>query len=197
MFNSKGLRTINQSHIPDFTRPLELLAHCHERIEGHLRGLERAAEMIEGRDAASLPLVFAVADAALSHFATPGVKHTEDEELSLFPRLRERGGAGGAEVLVAVREMESQHREAELIHAEFDALVRLMAHDGSAEVGHVERFKELVVALTALYRPHIAVENEVVFPVAARVLPAAEILALGAEMRARRQFLFQNQTTLR
>ena len=84
-----------------------------------------------------------------------------------------------------------------LIGLELDALVRLMAHDGSAEGGHVGRFKELVAAMTALYRPHIAVENEVVFPVAARVLPAAELQALGAEMRARRQFLFQNQTTLR
>ena len=191
MFNSKGLLTINQPHIPDFTRPLELLAHCHERIEGHLRALERAAEMIERRDVRSLPLVFAATDAAVAHFATPGIKHTEDEELSLFPRLREKGGAGGAEVLAAVREMEVQHREAELIHAEFDALVRLMAHDGSAEGVHVERFKELVEAMTALYRPHIAVENEVVFPGAARVRPAAEILARGAEMRARRRFLFQ------
>jgi hypothetical protein len=45
MFSSTGLLTINRPHIPDFTKPLGLLAHCHERIEGHLRALERAAEM--------------------------------------------------------------------------------------------------------------------------------------------------------
>jgi hemerythrin-like domain-containing protein len=193
MFSSKGLLTINQPHIPDFTKPLGLLAHCHERIEGHLRALERAAEILVGGDVPSLPLAFGAADAAVAHFATPGVKHTEDEEVSLFPRLRARGGAGGEEVLAAVREMEAQHRTAEGIHAEFESLIAVMARDGSAEAGHLCRFQELVVALTALYRPHIRVENEVVFPVAARVLPAAEIKALGAEMRARRQFLFRNQ----
>lgn len=190
---SKSLLTINQPHIPDFTRPLELLVHCHERIEGHLRALERAAEIIEGRDAPSLPLAFAATDAAIAHFATPGVKHTEDEEVSLFPRLLAMGGAGGAEVLAAVGELETQHRAAERVHADFEALVKQLARDGSAEAGHIRRFQELVNALTSLYRPHIRIENELVFPVAARVLPAGEIQALGAEMRARRQFLFQTR----
>jgi hemerythrin-like domain-containing protein len=193
MFSSRGLLTINHPHIPDFTKPLGLLAHCHERVEDQLRALERAAEILERGDVPSLPYAFAAADAAVAHFATPGVKHTEDEELSLFPRLREFGGAGGEDVLAAVRELEEQHRSAEHIHAEFDALVRLMARDGSAEADHLRRFTVLVNALTALYRPHIRVENEVVFTVAARVLPAAEIQTLGEEMRARRQFLFQSR----
>jgi hemerythrin-like domain-containing protein len=196
MFSSRGLLTINQPHIPDFTKPLGLLVHCHERIEGHLRALERAAELLERGDVPSLPYAFAAADAAVAHFATPGVKHTEDEELSLFPRLREFGGAGGEEVLAAVREMEAQHRRAEVIHAEFESLLASMPREGSDGAGHLQRFRELVVALTALYRPHIRVENEVVFPVAARVLPAAEIQALGEEMRARRQFLFQNKSSM-
>jgi hemerythrin-like domain-containing protein len=151
---------------------------------------------LERGDVPSLPYAFAAADAAVAHFATPGVKHTEDEELSLFPRLREFGGAGGEEVLAAVREMEAQHRRAEVIHAEFESLVASMPREGSDGAGHLQRFRELVVALTALYRPHIRVENEVVFPVAARVLPAAEIQALGEEMRARRQFLFQNKSSM-
>jgi hemerythrin-like domain-containing protein len=191
--SSKDLLTINQPHIPDFARPLALLAHCHERIEGQLRALERAAEILDKGDVPMLALAFAAADAAVAHFATPGVKHTEDEEISLFPRLRERGGAGGAEVLAAVREMEAQHRTAERVHADFESLVARMARDGSAEAVHVGLFQELVVATAALYRPHIRAENELVFPVAARVLPAVELQALGAEMRARRRFLLQSK----
>jgi hypothetical protein len=49
----------------------------------------------------------------------------------------------------------------------------------------------LVAQLTALYRPHIRLENELVFPVAARILPASEIQALGEEMRARRRLILQ------
>ena len=137
----------------------------------------------------SLPQTFAAVELACAHFATPGVKHTEDEEVSLFPRLRERGGLAGQEALAAMQELEAQHRRAEEIHAEFDGLVAGFPRDGSAEAKDLDRFGELVAQLTSLYRPHIRIENELVFPVAAKVLSSEEIQALGQEMRARRQHL--------
>ena len=183
--------TINQPHTPDFTNPLGLLVHCHERIEGHLRALERSAEILRAGDRRSLPSAFAAVEMACAHFATPGVKHTEDEEVSLFPRLREQGGAAGQEALAAMAELEAQHRTAEQTHAEFDELVARCPRDGSADAKESDRFGELVAQLTALYRPHIRLENELVFPVAARILPASEIQALGEEMRARRRLILQ------
>ena len=128
---------------------------------------------------------------ACAHFATPGVKHTEDEDVSLFPRLRERGGTAGQDALAAMAELESQHRTAEQLHAEFDELVGCLPRDGSADAKELDRFNELVTELTTLYRPHILLENNFVFPVAARVLPASEIQALGEEMRARRKDILQ------
>jgi pyridoxamine 5'-phosphate oxidase len=183
--------TINQPHIPDFTNPLGLLVHCHERIEAQLSALERAAEILRSGDTRSLPRVFAAIDAACAHFAIPGVKHTEDEEISLFPRLRERGGTAGQDALAAMAELESQHRTAEQFHAEFDELVESLPRDGSADGKDLECFSEVVTELTTLYRPHILLENNFVFPVAARVLPASEIQALGEEMRARRKDILQ------
>lgn len=185
--------TINQTHIPDFTNPLGLLVHCHERIEGHLRALERSAEILRQGDRRSLPPAFAAVELACAHFATPGVKHTEDEEVSLFPRLRERGGAAGQEALAAMAELEAQHRTAEQTHTEFDELVARFPRDGSADAKDLDRFTELVASLTTLYRPHMRLENELVFPVAASVLPASEIQALGEEMRARRRLILQNR----
>jgi pyridoxamine 5'-phosphate oxidase len=179
--------TINQPHIPDFTNPLQLLVHCHERIEAQLNALERAGDLLLAQNTQSLPSVFAAIDMACGHFAMAGVKHTEDEDVSLFPRLREYGGNAGQEALAEITELESQHRTAEKSHAELDQIVARLPRDGSAEQKMVERFGAVVSELTALYRPHILLENNFIFPVAARVLPADQIQALGQEMRERRK----------
>lgn len=182
---------INQPHIPDFTNPLGLLVHCHERIEGQLEILERAAEVLRSGDNRSLPRLFSAIDAACKHFAVAGVKHTEDEDLSLFPRLRENGGNAGEEALAAVAELESQHRTAEELHKQFDNFVLTLPRDGSADTRELDCFSEMVAELVAFYRPHIFMENNLVFPIAGRVLPASEIHALGEEMRERRKDILQ------
>jgi hemerythrin-like domain-containing protein len=191
MATVSNVLTINQPHIPDFTKPLSLLVHCHERIEAQLNSLERAVEILRTGERQSLPGVFAAIDAACAHFAIAGVKHTEDEDVSLFPRLRERGGSAGEDALAAVTELESQHRRAEKLHAEIDKMIASVPRDGSAEAKILDQFSELVTELVMLYRPHIQLENNFVFPVAARVLPASEIQALGQEMRARRRDILQ------
>lgn len=191
MVATGGRLTINQPHIPDFTNPLGLLVHCHERIEVQLGSLERAAEILRAGDSQSLPEAFLAVDVACTHFAIAGVKHTEDEEVSLFPRLREQGGSAGQEALAAMSELESQHRSAERLHAQFDALVGKLRRDGSAEEKELDRFGDMVAELTTLYRPHIMLENNFVFPVAARVLPVSAIQALGEEMRNRRRDMLQ------
>jgi hemerythrin-like domain-containing protein len=187
MVTTSSLFAINQPHIPDFNDPLRLLVHCHERIEAQLGALERAAEVLRAGDRQSLPRVFGAIDAACAHFAIPGSKHTEDEEVSLFPRLREHGGAGGEEALAAMAELESQHRVAEKLRTEFDEFVSTLPRDGSTDARELDCFSSLVAELTMLYRPHILLENNVVFPIAGRVLPASEIQELGDEMRARRK----------
>ena len=191
MVTISSMLTINQPHIPDFTNPLGLLVHCHERIEAQLSVLERAGDVLGVGDTRSLSRVFASIDGACAHFTIAGVKHTEDEEVSLFPRLRERGGTAGQDALAAMAELESQHRRAEKLHSEFDRLVGSLPRDGSADAKELDRFNELVAELTTLYRPHILLENNFVFPVAAEVLPASEIQALGEEMRARRKDILQ------
>lgn len=191
MVTTGSILTLNQPHIPDFKDPLGLLVHCHERIEAQLRSLERAAEILSAGDKQSLPQIFLAVDVACAHFAIAGVKHTEDEEVSLFPRLREQGGSAGQDALAAMSELESQHRSAESLHAQFDELVGNLRRDGSAEEKELDRFGDMVAELTALYRPHILLENNMVFPVAARVLPVSAIQALGEEMRNRRRDVLQ------
>ena len=75
-------------YVPDFSEPLGLLVHCHVKIERQLESLERAVRLLETDDAAAVPSIMEAIVAAQRHFAGPGVKHTADEEESLFPRLR-------------------------------------------------------------------------------------------------------------
>lgn len=182
---------INQPYVPDFTNPLGLLVHCHSRIEGHLETLERSAQALRSGDSRSLSQIFGAIDAACKHFATAGAKHTEDEEVSLFPRLRETGDAAGADAVAAMAELETQHRTAEQMHSQFDAFVTTLPRDGSADGRELDCFSDLVAELTTFYRPHIQLENNLVFPLAAQILPASEIQALGEEMRARRKDFLQ------
>jgi hypothetical protein len=49
---------------------------------------------------------------------------------------------------------------------------------------------EHLAALDGLYRAHIRVEDDEVFPAAGRALPSAELAAVGREMAARRHVPF-------
>ena len=191
MAPASNLLSINQPHIPDFTDPLRLMVHCHERIEAQLGSLQRAGELIRGADTGTLATAFAAVDVACNHFAIAGVRHTLDEEISLFPRLRDHGGAAGREALAAMSDLEFQHRTAELLHSEFDDLVKYFPRDGSADTREIDYFNQIVAELAVLYRPHIALENNLVFPIAAKVLPDSEIQQIGKEMRARREDILQ------
>ncbi|HEY8368007.1 MAG TPA: hemerythrin domain-containing protein [Thermodesulfobacteriota bacterium] len=172
---------------PDFSDPIGLLIHCHARIESRLDALERAGELLPRAPRAVLASLFGEVDAAVQHFAVAGVLHTQDEEVSLFPRLRRRDQAAGDDALAAVAGLEAEHRTAETVHRDLDALVGRIPRDGSAGADEIERFRELTGRLRSLYAPHIRLENTVVFPIAARVLGPEDLGAIGAEMRERRR----------
>jgi pyridoxamine 5'-phosphate oxidase len=182
---------LQRQHTPDFTNPLALLVHCHKKIENQLCTLEQVAEkVIDGTLDDRLSAFFAI-DMARAHFAGPLVKHTEDEEVSLFPRLRARGGRAVGEVLAALDELETEHRMLEQLHREFEALAADIHRDCSCQTRKIEQLDALVAALCELYRPHMQIENELVFPAAARLLLPSDIHAIGEEMRARRRLTLQ------
>lgn len=166
--------------------PLALLVECHRKIERHLESLARAGEVLRaGSDAERLSAFFAI-DMARAHFAGPLVKHTEDEERSLFPRLRRSENEAAREALAALAELEAQHREADRLHAEFERLAGSMTRAGGPDAAEVARLNETIGALREHYLRHVRVENEVVFPAAARALTAEDLRQLAEEMRARR-----------
>jgi hemerythrin-like domain-containing protein len=173
--------------VPDFDDPLGLLVRCHERIQSRLASLARAVDSMRSEGTHDVAEALDAVAAARAFFAGPGVIHTADEEGSLFPRLRRRAATCDEWLLAVLDELESQHRVAETVHAELDALVARLGERPAGDT--LDALSGCAGALVTLYTPHIVLENETVFPAAARLLPREELLDVGKEMKARRRDL--------
>jgi hemerythrin-like domain-containing protein len=167
-----------------FSDPTGLLSDCHRRIEMFLASLERVGTLLDK------PLQAETRDAlegALRYFRDAAPKHTADEEDSLFPRLRELSGPEIKAALEQLDPLEHDHERANALHLEVDNLGRCCLEQGSLPRKDVNRFRDLVSQLASIYAQHIRIEDEVVFPVAGRVLSSSEKSAIAAEMAHRRR----------
>jgi len=175
---------LGQRGQPGFDRPLELMSDCHRRIESFLDLFGRALDRYASRD-----LDEEGANAlrtAQRYFREGAPRHTEDEEHSLFPRLRELGRDDLRELLEAADRLEQQHDEAERLHASIDAQVERWLDAGRLTPVEAEAMASDLEKLERLYAEHIAFEDEVLFPAAARALGDEPLRRIGEEMAARR-----------
>jgi len=164
-----------------FDDPIGMLTDCHRRIERFLHILCRIAEQA-GERTLSAEESEAV-DAALRYFHESGPRHNSDEEESLFPRLR---NTPAASVLGEVKRLEAEHHQAEALHKEAAELFTRWQAEGALHAGDRARLRAVTAKLAEIYREHIRLEEEVVFPCAARVLDPGTVAAIGEEFKARR-----------
>jgi|SRR5215469_12856051 len=167
-----------------FTNPTGLLSDCHRRIEMFLGTLESVARVI---DLAPTDDVRQALESALRYFHQAAPKHTADEEQSLFPRLRQVANAEIAMALFRLDELEGDHRRADPLHADVERLGVKYLSEGRLPVGEVTRFRDLVRELKGMYERHISVEDNIIFPLAARSLNESDKRAIADEMAGRRQ----------
>ncbi|HEU4751709.1 MAG TPA: hemerythrin domain-containing protein [Armatimonadota bacterium] len=168
---------------PTFDDPLGMLRACHRRIERALDVTERIVEIeregpLDGRTREALART-------LQYFRVGVPRHSADEEESLFPRLRGvqeiAGAANTAEYLV------EEHEVLDAAHRELDTLGdELLAEGRFASPEKRDRFGLLVRRLRTIYREHIRVEDEELFPAAESALRPEELESVGAEMAGRR-----------
>jgi hemerythrin-like domain-containing protein len=149
-----------------------------------LGSLERVGAVIQQPLSAD---VRAGLDAALRYFREAAPKHTADEEESLFPRLRQ---IERPEVEAAIRKLEPlehEHRRADALHAEVDRLGSRALTEGSLPAAEARRYRDSIAKLSSIYKEHIRIEDEEIFPVAGRVLSAPDKSAIAREMHERRR----------
>lgn len=169
---------IGQKRESDFSDPLGLLSDCHRRIERFLAVLVKVSERANGR--ALDPEEHAAFANALEYFRNSAPKHTADEEDSLFPRLRAQAS------LDYLAELESDHQAADRDHRRVDTLGRLWLNEGPIAAEAAQELQDALDRLSRMYARHITVEDQELFPLAARLLPADELADVGREMASRR-----------
>jgi hemerythrin-like domain-containing protein len=167
-----------------FTDPTGLLADCHRRIEMFLDSLTAVAKVV---DQSPQQETRRALENALRYFREAAPKHTADEEESLFPRLRRVRTAEVEKCLAKLEALEVDHRWAESLHAKVEKLGAEYLSQGALSAEQIVRFRQAIAELSAMYKRHIAVEDELLFPVASRSLSPAAKQAIAEEMAARRE----------
>lgn len=168
----------------DFDQPLGLLSDCHRRIENFLGVLLKVAD-----DAAGQPLTASQREAievSLRYFSVAAPRHTQDEENSLFPRMRHSQDLDVRTAMAKIDALEADHRRADAAHAEVDDLARRWLNNGSLDPAETSRLTDVLKRLRMLYQEHIQIEDKEIFPLAGRVLSSDEIATIGREMAGRR-----------
>ena len=177
---------------PSFHDPLGMLQACHRRIERFLGTIAAIAE--QEREG---PLNESAQEALTQtlHYFEVGVpRHSQDEEVSLIPRLAEHLTAAERRT---VERIEREHADLDALHAELNALGRQLHVAGRFEdEAQRSRFGVLVGTLQAIYIEHIRLEDEELFPAAASRLEAETIAEVGAEMASRRGIDWEAQRDL-
>ena len=159
--------------------PIEHLVACHRRIEQRLDTLVKAADHLEFANSEDeKDRARAAISNSFAFLETSGALHTEDEEASLFPRLRE---IASSQEIAFMNGLEAQHAEA-------DGLYRALKTSAVtlASSPEIERYRECAKALRDFYRAHIRTEDEILTVLATRLLSAAALGEISREMRERR-----------
>ena len=162
-----------------FDDPLGMLKDCHRRIERFVSLLGRIAAQANGR-ALTIDERQAV-EAALRYFRESGPRHTHDEEQSLFPRLKDM-----PDVKADILRLAGEHQEADELHSEVNDLFTAWLDGRTPNSEEARGLREMTQRLADLYREHIGLEEEHVFPVAAQSLDSETIAAMGREFQSRR-----------
>jgi hemerythrin-like domain-containing protein len=168
----------------NFTNPTSLLSDCHRRVEMFLGMLEGVADVIDhpATDETTQAL-----ESALRYFNEAAPKHNADEEESLFPRLRQIHDPEIEAAFARLDQLEQEHRWAAPLHAGVKRLGAQYLSAGTLSSREVAEFRRDVASLTSMYKRHIHVEDELIFPLAARMLSDADKLAIADEMANRRE----------
>lgn len=167
-----------------FTNPIGLLSDCHRRIDRFLQTLQTVTDQKRGR---SLSAEYRQAlQAALHYFRSAAPNHTADEEEDLFPALRGMEGTDAPEVWGRIDRLEADHSQAEQWHRECDELGNRWLRDDILCLRDTAKLSAILSSLTKLYRAHMEIEENDVFPWAQKVLSDRNKAVIGRSMALRR-----------
>ena len=160
------------------TGPLALLKECHRRIERFLYVLITIYRQAHGGELSEEQRE--AMKTALRYFQNAAPKHTQDEEESLFPRMR------GLATIDALDALEQDHEIVEESHSQVGKLCERWLDQGYLDLTEAVRLGERLCTLSARYHRHIRVEEQDIFPLACHILPPDQLEDVRREMADRR-----------
>ena len=152
--------------------PFERLETSHRRLRERLAELERAV-------GSSTDVGLDVVRNVLAFSERSVLRHEEDEEKSLFPRLSPIAELGGT--LTTLHEEHARQRD---LWASLSEIMRRVTQNHMEE-DDAEDLRELVRHLVLSYEGHIRLEEESLFPAARRLLDDDARNEVAREMDAR------------
>lgn len=170
-------------HVQD---PIDHLHHCHQLIEDSLVTVKNAVVGL----GLTTPVLRTEAAAALDYelalLQLLSTLHIQDEEQSLFPRLRKSTAANSRALQELLPTLESQHREQQAIFGELAACLRnFPTTEGPAAEDRLARLSSLAEQLEGLFRPHMGLEDEKVIPNCRGSLTPDDLKGMQQEMQLR------------
>lgn len=165
---------------PDFSQPIAVLKHCHDRIRKQLQTLQNLLAHLpqHGADVDAQK----AAQAVLKYFNHAAHLHHEDEEQNLLPMLHATARDADAAVLAELAPaILNGHKQMDRDWSILKAQLEQIAHGGSAALAadDVARFCEA-------YAAHMAVEEGHIAPMAKRLFSPQQMAQLGSAMQVRR-----------
>lgn len=163
------------STAPSFDDPIGLLMACHNRILGHCDTLARLPGYLSahGSDDEARQAIRRI----LRYFHTAARLHHADEEENLFPFLLAHFDFP-IHLRASLRDLALQHRDLETAWEDLAKDLEDVSMDHRRTLSP-ERF-------ISMHRAHIALENDEIFPIAARLLSVGMLDEIGSAMRTRR-----------
>lgn len=165
---------------PDFSQPIAVLKHCHDRIRKQLLTMQNLLSHLpaHGADAEAQK----AAQAVLKYFNNAAHLHHDDEEQNLMPMLQATARDADAALLDELvpgilADHQNMDRDWEIVRAQLDKIAAGEAAELSAS--DVQRFCDA-------YTTHMAKEEANIAPMAKRLFSPEQMAQLGSAMQARR-----------
>ena len=163
-----------------FDQPIEMWLACHERVQRFAALLSRLATHLRNAGADEDARVTATSIRRYFNEAAP--RHHEDEEVDMFPRLRERLRADRDKtVLDVLGQVEADHLEMAGLWRKLDAA---LAEVSSGRPVALEQ--PLIDRFATMYRHHIDAEERILLPAMKKAFGKGDWQAVGRAMAERR-----------
>jgi len=165
--------------------PVQHILTCHEQIERRLVTLQNAAMMVGFSEGPMLQDAAAALAYEVEVLEAIDKLHTADEEESLFPRLRANLKDDTSALEPLMLSLELQHENEQAAFTKLKAVVKSIAAAGAQPTDEASMCEDLVSELANVCRPHMALENDSLLPLARKALTPADQTAIVGEMRKR------------